>query len=557
MTYPRLAYSVADFYERAKGLWQRGLLVILSLCWLISSCSATPNLSQTDNAPTPSGVITIGTTQKPRTLDPADSYELAGLMVIYNLGETLYRYRLGTTELEPGLAKALPTISEDGLTYTIPIRSGVTFHDGTPFNAQAMAFSLQRFMDNGGKPSFLLADTIATVKATGDNELTITLKSPFAAFPALLAYPGACAVSPQAYKIEAGSFEPTIFVGTGPYQLESFSSNALRLKLFPGYWGDRPRNDGIDLQLFPSNPANLFNAFRTQGVDVAYQALVAQQVKRLQADAKNNNFQVFEAAGSVINFMALNQQRPPLDQLPLRQAIAALVDRQLLIDRILLGQGSPLYSMIPSSFSESQPVFEQQNPPRSDRLTQAKQWLRAQGYTAENPLTLEIWHTSNSTNASIVATVLRALAKRDLEGLLELQPNSIASASYYRNIGLGLYESSLSSWYPDFLDPDNYVYPFLDCAKGSTTRGCEEGGAQSQGSFYYSQTMNDLIRQQRWETDPQQRQRIFAQIQTQLAADIPYIPLWQTKDYAFAQQGIEGVVVNPSQTFPFWTLHRS
>jgi peptide/nickel transport system substrate-binding protein len=476
--------------------------------------------------------------------------------VIYNLGETLYRYRLGTTTLEPALATAFPTISNDGLIYTIPMRQGVKFHDGTPLNADAMAFSLQRFMDNGGKPSFLLADTITTVKATAEYELTITLESPFAAFPALLAYPGACAVSPQAYRIDAGAFEPNILVGTGPYQLESFTGNALRLKPFADYWGDRPRNGGIDLQLFPSNPANLFNAFLTQGVDVAYQALVPQQVKTLQADATGDNFQIFEAAGSVINFMALNQQRSPLNQRPLRQAIAALVDRQLLIDRILMGQGSPLYSMIPSSFTESQPVFQQANPTRAERLRQAKQWLQTQGYSRETPLKLEIWHTSNSNNASLVATLLRALAKRDLDGLLEFQPNSIASASYYRNVGLGLYESSLSAWYPDFLDPDNYVYPFLDCARGSVTQGCEEGGAQSQGSFYYSPRMNGLIRQERSETNPQRRQQIFASIQAQLAADIPYIPLWQTKDYAFAQTAIEGVVVNPSQTFPFWTLHR-
>jgi len=553
-----MRYSpVVTLYKQAKDLWRRGLMVILGLCWLISSCSAAPNVTPTDNASTSAGIITIGTTQKPRTLDPADSYELAGLMVIYNLGETLYRYRLGTTVLEPGLATALPKISKDGLTYTIPVREGVKFHDGTTFNAEAMAFSLQRFMENGGKPSFLLADTIATVKATNEYELTITLKAPFAAFPALLAYPGACAVSPQAYKIEAGSFEPNILVGTGPYELTSLSSNALRLKPFANYWGDRPQNEGIDLQLFPSNPANLFNAFRTQAVDVAYQALVAQQVKTLQADAQTENFQVFEASGSVINFLALNQQRLPLNQLPLRQAIAALVDRQLLVDRILLGQGSPLYSMIPTSFKESQPVFEQKNPTREEGLTQAKQWLQAQGYTPENPLKLEIWHTSSSTPNSIVATLLRALAKRDLDGLLEFLPNSIASASYYRNVGLGLYESSLSSWYPDFLDPDNYIYPFLDCAKGSPETGCIEGGSQSQGSFYYSQTMNELISQQRLETNPEKRQQIFNQIQTKLAADIPYIPLWQTKDYAFAQKGIEGVVVNPSQTFPFWTLYRS
>ncbi|MFM7191416.1 MAG: hypothetical protein ACKOX2_11450, partial [Microcystaceae cyanobacterium] len=72
--------------------------------------------------------ITIGTVLKPRTIDPADSYDLAGLMVVYNLGETLYTYQLGTTTLIPQLAQAMPTLSADGLTYTIPLRSGVKFH---------------------------------------------------------------------------------------------------------------------------------------------------------------------------------------------------------------------------------------------------------------------------------------------------------------------------------------------------------------------------------------------------------------------------------------------
>jgi len=76
----------------------------------------------------------IGTTLKPRSIDPADSYELAGLFIIYNLGETLYTYAEGTTNLKPLLATELPQISPDGLTYTIPVRRGVIFHDGTVFN---------------------------------------------------------------------------------------------------------------------------------------------------------------------------------------------------------------------------------------------------------------------------------------------------------------------------------------------------------------------------------------------------------------------------------------
>jgi peptide/nickel transport system substrate-binding protein len=68
--------------------------------------------------------------------------------------------------------------------------------------------------------------------------------------------------------------------------------------------------------------------------------------------------------------------------------------------------------------------------------------------------------------------------------------------------------------------------------------------------------MNELIDQQRRSRDQQQRQEIFAEIQEILARDVPYVPLWQTIDYAFAQKNIQGVTINPSQNFPFWTIEK-
>ena len=539
--------------RKRNRLLQGIILLMLSLVFMWGCV-------QNQNQPTPSvnsreNTITIGTILKPRTIDPADSYEAAGLMIIYNLGETLYTYKLGTTELEPRLAIAFPTISEDGLVYTIPIRQGVKFHDGTAFNAQAMAFSLNRFIKNGGEPSFLLSDTVKSVEATGEWELKVTLQKPFAAFPSLLAFPGACAVSPKAYEIGEGKFIPEKFAGTGPYKLTSFNSDSLRLEVFSDYWSEKPRNQGIDLQLYPSNPANLFNAFRTKAVDVAYQSLLPQQVKKLKAYAEKGEGQVIEASGSVVNFMTLNMNSDPLKQKLVRQAIASLVDRKLLNERILQGQGEALYSMIPLGFEAYKPVFQTEY--GDHNIEKARQLLQQAGYSKENPVTVEIWHSSGSITASIVAALLKALSKRDLDGAIQFQPNSIASAAFFRNVGRGLYESAVSNWYPDFLDPDNYIYPFLYCAKGSTAKGCEEGGSQGQGSFYYSEEMNQLIDQQRKESDPAKRNEIFARIQTLLGQEVPYLPLWQTKDFAFAQNGIKGVFINPSQTFPFWTIERS
>ncbi|MBR8830183.1 MAG: Glutathione-binding protein GsiB [Chroococcopsis gigantea SAG 12.99] len=524
------------------------LICVISLILVVGCQSQKGDISRS-----PSGDrITIGTTLKPRTLDPADSYELAGLFLIYNLGETLYTYAEGSTTLKPLLASALPTVSGDGLVYTIPVRQGVKFQNGTAFDAAAMAFSLNRFIKNGGEPSFLLADTIDRVEATGPYELTITLKKPFAAFPSLLAYPGACAVSPAAYEIGKDTFKPDQFIGTGPYKLTKVTPDAYGLERFEDYWGEKAKTRHIDIQIYQSNPANLFNAFRTGAVDIAYQSLQAPQVKKLQKEAREGQFKLIEGEGSAVNFMSLNFNSEPVKNPLVRQAIAALVDRDLLNERILQGQGTPLYSLIPTGFSESEPVFK--NRYGSRNVKKAKALLTEAGYTPENPAVVEIWHSSGSITASTVAAVMKALAKRDLDGLLTFEPNSILTAAFFKNVSRGLYSSALSNWYPDFLDADNYIYPFLSCAKGSDSKGCEEGGAQSQGSFYYSDRLNGLIDRERREQNPSKRKEIFTEIQNILAENVPYIPLWQAKDYVFTQNHIEGVKINPGQTIPFWKI---
>ncbi len=218
-------------------------------CLLTASCGQRANRSVNASGDNVNNRVTIGTTLKLRTIDPADAYEVISGQLLRNLGDTLYTYKSGTTELIPGLATAMPKVSADGLTYTIPLRQGVIFHDDTPFNAAAMEFSLQRFIKNGGRPSFLLGDAVASVKATGEYELTFQLKKPFAAFPALLTFAGICAVSPKAYEIGDGKFKPDTFVGTGRYKLAKYGSDSLKFDVFDKYWGEKPVNQGIDILL--------------------------------------------------------------------------------------------------------------------------------------------------------------------------------------------------------------------------------------------------------------------------------------------------------------------
>ncbi|BAZ00841.1 family 1 extracellular solute-binding protein [Tolypothrix tenuis PCC 7101] len=537
--------------------WSRmtQFLSLFCLCLLlVVSCSprqqTTTSTTSTSspNSTTGDGRITIGTTSKPRTLDPADAYELASLGLVFNMSDRLYTYEPGSTEIKPQLATALPKVSADGLTYTIPLRQGVVFHDGTPFNAEAMAFSIKRFIENKGKPSFLLADTVDSVKATGESELTIKLKKPFAAFPSLLAFSGVCPVSPKAYELGAGKFKPETFVGTGPYKLAAYGTDSLRLDVFDKYWGEKPANQGVNVQI-QTSPVNLFNAFRTGAVDVAYLSLQPDQIRSLEEGAKKGDWQAITAQGSVVSYMVLNRNQKPLDKPEVRQAIASLIDRPLLNQRVLFNQADPLYSMIPTTFNVSQPLFKDQY--GDANVDKAKQLLTAAGFSKDNPAKVEVWYPASSPTRSLAAQTIKSLVDQKMEGILVLEAKTVEGATFFKEIGKGLYSIALLDWYPDFLDPDNYVQPFLACQKGSVAKGCEDGGSQTQGSFYYNETVNKLIDQQRKEQNPEARKQIFTQIQTQVANDVPYVPLWQNKDYVFAQKGVSNVQLDPTQNLVY------
>jgi peptide/nickel transport system substrate-binding protein len=532
------------------------VIAIFSLCCcLIISCGqgANRSINSVGDNTTNNGRVTIGTTLKLRTIDPADAYEVISGELLHNLGDTLYSYESGTTKLIPHLATAMPKISKDGLTYTIPLRQGVIFHDETPFNAAAMEFSLQRFIKNGGRPAFLLGDAVESVKATGEYELTFQLKKPFAAFPAMLTFAGTCAVSPKVYEIGDGKFKPDTFVGTGRYKLAKYGTNSLKFDVFDKYWGEKPANQGIDILLLSSS-ANLFNTFRTGAIDVAYLSLDADQVRSLDEGAKKGKWQEFAAESSTVSYMTLNIKSKPLDNLEVRQAIAAMVDRPLINNRVLRGQAQPLYSLIPTTFDVHKPVFKEMY--GDANMTKAKELLTKAGYSATNPLILQIWHPSGSIKRGLVASTIKALAKLKMDGIMQVEVNSVESPTLFQNIEKGIYPAVLVDWYADFFDADNYIQPFLDCAEGSAAGGCVKGASQGQGSFYYSDRVNQLIDKQRKEPNLQTRKALFAEIQDILGRDVPFIPLWQDKDYTFAQNSVTGVRLEPTQAFPFWFLKK-
>jgi peptide/nickel transport system substrate-binding protein len=525
--------------------WWRSLVLFgICLVFMVSCRQSAPIQNGADR-------IVLGTTATMSTIDPADASSSFASTLLYNLSDRLYTYKLGTNQLEPQLATALPTISADGLTYKIPLRQGVVFHDGNPFNAEAMAFSLNRLQTNKGSAPVSLSEA-KSIKATGPYELTIVLEKPFTAFPAVLTFTGACAVSPKAYEIKENSFQPKEFVGTGPYKLTKFGTDLIRLEAFDQYWGGKPANPGVDIQLLSSG-ANVYNAFRTGSIDLAIQGLAIEQIRNLREAIPTQGWQMIEQPGSSVTILVPDLKFAPLNQLEVRQALALIVDRPLWRSRVFADQVDPLYSLMPNHMTGQVPVFQAAY--GDGQFDRAKALLQKAGFTAQKPAVVELWYRSNITNDQLAALTFKALVKKHLDNLT-IELNSVESTTANARLEKGVYPSFILDWSGDYFDPDAYLYPFLECTESDPDKLCKSGQSASWGSFYNSDQANRLIAASRKEQDSSKRQALLAQLQQIVATDVPYIPLWQGKDYLFIQKGITGASIEVTQKVPFWKLHK-
>ncbi len=548
------------YLQQRFGAWLAIALLLLTALFGCNNGKTFNNSNKLGISDRTSERIVIGTTSKIRTLDPADANEFFISNVFYNTLERLYTYKEGSNEIVPQLATEMPKVSDDGLTYTVPVRTGLKFHDRTNFNAYTMKFALERFMNSKGAPAYVLSDVIESISVPNDAELIFQLKKPLQFFPKFLAFTGAAAISPQVYKYikdeKTGKllFLPDKLIGTGPYQVTQYVEGSyLRLDAFPDYWGKKPVNKGVDIQFFSSN-SNLLNAFKTGAVDVAFQTLTPTQVKNVENNAKQNGWAIASGQGATILYMVLNTQQAPLNDVRVRQALAAAIDRPLLQNRIFFNQREPLYSLIPSAFIESKPVFEQKYADGNGKL--ARQLLQEAGYSDGNPAQITIWYSPKyGGNGDLIASTLRASIQKNTGKILQIKTERVENTVGYAFLDKGVYPAYLLDWVPDILDPDNYIKPFLECEEAEGDR-CKKGGSQFQGSFYNNPKMNELIASERKERDVTKRSQILQQIQEILAQDVPFIPLWQNKEYAFAQKGVEGVKIEPNQQLPYWNISK-
>ena len=473
--------------------------------------------------------LVIASKNRIDTVDPGGAYTFGAMQLLSAIGDTLYSINTAG-QLEPRLAVGLPKLSADGLKAQVQLRQGVRFHDGTPFNAAAMVFSLERFLAIG-KLSYLLGDRVSAARAVGPYTIELTLKRPFSPLAELLSAVNLTPLSPSAYKNHRNRFLNDRFVGTGPYRLSFFTGQQQRLEPFAEYWGAKPANGGIDLVSL-SNSTALYGALQSGEVDVLLStSLEIDQQAALQRQAAAGSLREGSGPALEIGYLTVLTDQPPLNDPRLRQAVAYSLDRNTISRRVTLGLRPPLRDLVPPSLKGSDPqAWPSYNPAK------ARQLYRQAGYCQGKRLALPLTFRSNIPADRMFALTWQAQLQQDLGDCVELEVTGMEATTAYRQLGEGAFPLILLEWMGDFPDADNYLVPLLGCEEARGER-CLKGASAASGSFWAKPGLQEDLERSASVAGPA-RAALLRRIQRQTAAANPYLPVWLVAPRAWAQPGI-------------------
>ena len=295
-------------------------------------------------------------------LDPAKIEDGQSAQVVEQIFESLYTYKPGNTEVEPLLADGMPEISEDGKVYTIKLKRGIQFHDGTPFNADAVKYSIERQL-TGNKEEMPYADftfgMVESVEVKDEYTVVITLKEPVAPFLANLAMGlAAPIVSPTAEQKYGDAFSENP-VGTGPFVFESWQKDQqIVLRRNPNYW-NRDAMPKVEKVIFRViKESNLRVDALLKGEIDAMDGISPVDIPRLQEQAN-----LLTAPGMNISYMGFRVDRPPFNNPDLRKAVIQLIDRDALVQGLYQGAATPAQTYIPPFMQRTLEELAGRTPP--------------------------------------------------------------------------------------------------------------------------------------------------------------------------------------------------
>ncbi len=460
-----------------------GIAVVAIGALALTACSSQRGNESTEEASDVDSTFVFGASGDPAGFDPAFASDGESFRISRQIFEGLVGVEPGTADPAPLLAESW-TQSDDGLSYTFALKEGVTFHDGTDFNADAVCFNFDRQNNFTGiaqsqSLSYYwgalmrgFADTGTSIyagcEANGDNEVTLSLTQPFAGFIPALSLPAFAIQSPAAleeYKADevGGSGEAPVLsdyatghpTGTGPFVFESTEPGSqTTLTANPDYWGTQGQVQKVIFRVIGDTTARR-QALESGSID-GYDLAAPADLGALE----EAGYTLVNRAPFNVLYLGFNEADPALANPKVREALAYAIDKDQLVTQVLPEGTEVATQFMPSSvIGYNEDVTTYDFDPEK-----AKSLLAEAGYDESNPLTLMFNYPTNISrpympNPEQIFTNLSS----QLEAVgITINPQSNEWGEYLdRMQGGSDHGIHLLGWTGDYNDPDNFVGVFF------------------------------------------------------------------------------------------------
>jgi peptide/nickel transport system substrate-binding protein len=494
-------------------------------------------------------------------LDPVNATDGESFRATRQVMDTLLRFKPESFDLAPALATEIPEAENGGRTYTVKLRKGVKFHDGTEFNADAVKFNFDRWRDSknayhkgGGSDSADFAyyssqfggfdddSVIKSVDVVDDYTVKFNLKEPQGPFTRNLTMSPFAIASPKAIKDDVDGFWQNP-VGTGPFKFVSWERNSqIRVEAVKDWWGtDLPKSDGyggpkmkeVVIKTIPDNTQRVaaLTGNQLNGAD----GLVPDDVPTVK---EQQGFKVEFRPPNTIGYLAMNNEKPPFDDPQVRQAFNYAINIPQIVESVLRGQGEVASNYMPSLL----PYFNNSIKSYPYDPDKAKQMLKDAG--AAN-LKTELWYMPIPRPYMPDAKSIAQVMQQNLEKAgVSAKLVTYEWATYLTKTGEGEHPTCLLGWTGDNGDPDNFLNVLLNSATATPKNALNV-------AYYKNPKVDKLLEKGQTTVVESEREKAYYQAQEIMHEDAPWVPIAYVTPPIGLQDAVKGFEPNPTSSEAF------
>jgi peptide/nickel transport system substrate-binding protein len=429
--------------------------------------------------------------------------------------------------LQPWLAESWET--PDALTYIFHLRKDVRFHNGQPLTSRDVKWTFDSVLD--GSLITAKASTykfVKSVEAPDPSTIIFRMKEPFATLLWNVS-DGAMGIVPYGSGPELGRAP----IGSGPFKfVRAVQDSEVVVEANSDYWNAKPKILRVRFSVVPDVTTRALE-LRKGSVDLAINALSADMVKTLAGEP---NLVVETRPGTVYTYLAFNLRDPLLKDVRVRQALAYAIDRQQIIHYLWRDLAREAPSVLPREHWAFNGEVRQY--PRD--VAKANQILDAAGYPKKNGVRFHLtMKTSTEETTRLLAVVLQQQLR---EAGIALDIRTFEFATFYSDVVKGAFQVYSLRWIGGNEDPDIFEHVFHSASFPPK---------RANRSYYVNPRVDALVDQGRAEMNQAKRQKIYAEVQSIVAEDLPYIHLFYLDNVVVHSKRVRNIELTPSGNYDF------